>query len=134
MSHVTDGVFCVQTSERNLATEPFDSGDDLPSRRTDVDFDSLSTTRGGEPGNEGLNRCGPNAPVEFWTTSGNDSGNEGENADAKTSIGWSEERAKVSLFLTLVWAIRLTSCFVHRVRWWRRNGGWTRCSRGVTRW
>ena len=98
MSHVTDGVFCVQTSERNLAAEPFDSGDDLPSRRTDVDFDSLSTTRGGEPGNEGLNRCGPNAPVEFWTTSGNDSGTGGDNADAKTQIGWSEERAKVVYF------------------------------------
>ena len=94
MGNMTDGVFCLQTSERNLATEPFDSGDDLPARRTDVDFDSLSTTRGGEPGNEGLNRCGPNAPFEFWATSGNDSGGDGDNADAKTSIGWSEERAK----------------------------------------
>ena len=98
MSHVTDGVFCVQTSERNLAAEPFDSGDDLPSRRTDVDFDSLSTTRGGEPGNEGLNRCGPNAPVEFWTTSGNDSGNEGENADAKTSNRMERGTREGSLF------------------------------------
>ena len=37
-----------------------------PIRRTDVDFDSLSTTRGGRPGNEGVNICyGPNNPLEF---------------------------------------------------------------------
>ena len=54
------------TSDKNLAPEPYDNGEELPTRRTDVDFDALSTTRGGTPGNEGLNRCGPNSPLEFW--------------------------------------------------------------------
>ena len=51
---------------------------------------------------------------------------------AKALIELSDVDGK--FIFTFVWAIRLTSCFVHRVRWWRRNGGWTRCSRGVTRW
>ena len=84
------------TSDKNLASEPYDDGEDLPTRRTDVDFDSLSTTRGGRPGNEGLNRCGPNSPTEFWQNVGGEEGL-GGHPDAKTAIGWSETRAESAM-------------------------------------
>lgn len=84
------------TSDKNLASEPYDDGEDLPTRRTDVDFDSLSTTRGGRPGNEGLNRCGPNSPIEFWQDVGGEEIG-GGHPDAKTAIGWSETRAESAM-------------------------------------
>lgn len=85
------------TSDKNLASEPYDDGEDLPTRRTDVDFDSLSTTMGGRPGNEGLNRCGPNSPMEFWQNIGGEKIGLGGHPDAKTAIGWSETRAESAM-------------------------------------
>ena len=85
------------TSDKNLASEPYDNGEDLPVRRTDVDFDSLSTTRGGTPGNEGLNRCGPNSPIEFWQSAGGSGKIDDGHPDAKTAIGWSETRAETAM-------------------------------------
>ena len=41
------------TSDKNLASEPYDNGEELPTRRTDVDFDALSTTRGERRGTRG---------------------------------------------------------------------------------
>jgi membrane-bound transcription factor site-1 protease len=51
-------------AEKKLA-EDWTDGEDLPVRRTDVDFKEYSTVLGGSPGNEGSMVCGPNSPIEF---------------------------------------------------------------------
>ena len=65
---------------------PYGEGWRPPPRRADVDFDALSTTRGGHPGNEGRTTCGPNDPLE----------RQDEETRARVSYAsarWSSERA-----------------------------------------
>ena len=47
--------------------EAYSDGNDLPKRRSDVDFSQFSTVLGGHPGNEGSMTCGANSPLEFHT-------------------------------------------------------------------
>jgi membrane-bound transcription factor site-1 protease len=61
-----------------------------PVRRSDVDFDTFSTTKGGHPGNEGRTKCGANDPLAFQDE-------ELQARDAYASIGWSRARAAATV-------------------------------------
>ena len=59
-----------------------------PVRRPDVDFDALSTTRGGHPGNEGRRgACGANDPLEFQDA-------QLREKTSYAAAGWSRARAE----------------------------------------
>jgi membrane-bound transcription factor site-1 protease len=75
---------------RRASTPYAPYGDDWrpPVRRPDVDFDALSTTRGGHPGNEGRRgMCGANDPLEFQDA-------QLREKTSYAAAGWSRARAE----------------------------------------